>query len=253
MRMKKKSMIRLATLSLALLLFAGCTNSTNKKTAATDSKQSAQTTTSSVDLSKVALPQLEDEIQADEALIEIDSSAGKIKIKLFPEIAPKAVENFMALAQKEYYNDTTFHRVIEGFMIQGGDPQGDGTGGQSVWKKGFEIEPSNQLYHIRGALSMARGEATDSQGSQFFIVQNDEDTSADLAIQFTPEKIIEAYKKGGAPQLDGDYTVFGQVTDGMDVVDKIAQAKVKESTSGEKSTPVEPIKIKQIKILQEAK
>ena len=117
----------------------------------------------------------------------------------------------------------------------------------------FEVELSDQLYHIRGALSMARGQALDSQGSQFFIVQNDQDMSKNLAIQFTPEKIIETYKNGGSPSLDGEYTVFGQVTDGMEIVDKIAKAKVEPNAQGESSVPVDPVKIDKITILQEAK
>ena len=101
---------------------------------------------------------------------------------------------------------------------------------------------------------MARAESRSSNGSQFFIVTNNEDQSDGLAIQYYPEKIIEAYKKGGAPQLDGDYTVFGQVTEGMDVVDKIASGEVKVSeTSEEKSTPVDPVKVTEIKVLQEPK
>lgn len=249
--MRKKLILLVTTAFLGLFTLNACSNS-SKSTQSTASKNQA-TTESSVDLSKVDLPQLEAKVQSDEDVVEIVTTAGSIKVKLFPEIAPKAVENFMALAEKKYYDNTTFHRVIEGFMIQGGDPKGDGTGGKSVWKKGFEIEPSDRLYHIRGALSMARGNETDSQGSQFFIVQNDEDMSKDLAIQFTPERMIEAYKKGGVPQLDGDYTVFGQVIKGMDIVDKIAKAKVKENDSGEKSTPVDPVKIKEMKILQQAK
>ena len=159
----------------------------------------------------------------------------------------------MKHAKDGYYKDTPFHRVIKDFMIQGGDPKGDGTGGESIWKKGFKTEDSNQLYNIRGALSMARAESRSSNGSQFFIVTNNEDQSDGLAIQYYPEKIIEAYKKGGAPQLDGEYTVFGQVTEGMDVVDKIASGEVKDNGSGEKSTPTEPVKVTEVKVLQEPK
>ena len=100
---------------------------------------------------------------------------------------------------------------------------------------------------------MARAESRNSNGSQFFIVTNNEDVSDGLAIQYYPEKIIEQYKKGGAPQLDGEYTVFGQVTEGMDVVDKIANGEVKDSDSGEKSTPVNPVKVTEVKVLQEPK
>lgn len=245
----KKVMIS-ASLVLALGLFTACKsdNATN------DTKESStKTTESSVDLNKVALPQLDNKVTDDEYLVELVTTEGNVKIKLFPKQAPKAVENFVKHAKDGYYKDTPFHRVIKDFMIQGGDPKGDGTGGESIWKKGFKTETSNQLYNIRGALSMARAESRSSNGSQFFIVTNKEDVSDGLAIQYYPKKIIEAYKKGGAPQLDGEYTVFGQVTEGMDVVDKIADGEVKDGGSGEKSTPTNPVKVSEVNVLQEPK
>lgn len=247
----KKLIVGAATLAAVFLLTACNTGSTKDSSAESESTA----TSSSVDLSKVALPQLSTEVAKDEDLVELVTTEGNIKIKLFPKYAPKAVENFMTHAKDGYYKDTTFHRVVKDFMIQGGDPKGDGTGGESIWKDGFTTEISPSLYHIRGALSMARGEALDSQGSQFFIVQNDKDATTNLAKQFTPEKIIDAYKKGGTPQLDGNYTVFGQVTEGMDVVDKIANAEMSGASNslGEDSTPKEPVKIKEVKVLQEAK
>ena len=218
--MKKLTLLTLLTCTF---LLGAC--SSGKQTSTTTSTK-AETTTSSkkVDLNALDLPQLETNVKENEDVVEIVTTQGNIKAKLFPEIAPKAVENFMTHAKEGYYNGTPFHRVIDEFMIQGGDPKGDGTGGESIWKKGFKVEISNRLYHIRGALAMARSQALDSQGSQFYIVQNDQDVSDGLAIQYYPEKIIEAYKKGGTPQLDGNYTVFGQVIEGMDVVDKIAKA-----------------------------
>ncbi|MEG0628330.1 MAG: peptidylprolyl isomerase [Enterococcus sp.] len=245
----KKVMIS-ASLVLALGLFTACKsdNATNGT-----KESSTKTTESSVDLNKVALPQLDNKVTDDEYLVELVTTEGNVKIKLFPKQAPKAVENFVKHAKDGYYKDTPFHRVIKDFMIQGGDPKGDGTGGESIWKKGFKTETSNQLYNIRGALSMARAESRSSNGSQFFIVTNKEDVSDGLAIQYYPEKIIEAYKKGGAPQLDGEYTVFGQVTEGMDVVDKIADGEVKDGGSGEKSTPTNPVKVSEVNVLQEPK
>ena len=102
---------------------------------------------------------------------------------------------------------------------------------------------------------MAKSSAPNSQGSQFFIVQNHDDVSDGRAIQFYPQNIIDAYKDGGAPTLDGKYTVFGQVIEGMEVVDKIAKAETtgEANSNGEDSTPKDPVKIKSIKILQEAK
>ncbi len=251
--MKNKKLTLLFTTAASVLLLAACSNPSTPKESTT-ATSSSTTESSSVDLTTIELPQLDTEVKDNEDLVEMITTEGNIKIKLFPEIAPKAVENFMTHAKDGYYDGTIFHRVMEDFMIQGGDPEGTGMGGESIWGKGFEVELSKQLYHIRGALSMARGKDLDSQGSQFFIVQNDKDASKNLAIQFTPERIIEAYKKGGVPHLDdAKYTVFGQVIDGMDVVDKIAKAKVEASASGEASTPVKPVKIKEIKILQEAK
>ena len=245
----KKVMIS-ASLVLALGLFTAC----KSDSATNDTKESsAKTTESIVNLNKVALPQLDNKVTDDEYLVELVTTEGNVKIKLFPKQAPKAVENFVKHAKDGYYKDTPFHRVIKDFMIQGGDPKGDGTGGESIWKKGFKTETSNQLYNIRGALSMARAESRSSNGSQFFIVTNKEDVSDGLAIQYYPEKIIDAYKKGGAPQLDGEYTVFGQVTEGMDVVDKIADGEVKDGGSGEKSTPTDPVKVSEVKVLQEPK
>ncbi|WP_137663936.1 peptidylprolyl isomerase [Enterococcus hulanensis] len=248
--MQFKKMMIGASLALSIGLLAACGSNNATK----DTKEStAKTTESSVDLNKLDLPQLSDKVADDEYLVELVTTEGNIKIKLFPEQAPKAVENFVTHAKEGYYKDTPFHRVMKDFMIQGGDPKGDGTGGESIWNKGFKTEISNQLYNIRGALSMARSESRSSNGSQFFIVTNKDDVSDGLAIQYYPEKIIEQYKKGGTPQLDGEYTVFGQVTEGMDVVDKIAGAEVKDSGSGEKSTPVDPVKVTEVKVLQEPK
>lgn len=249
--MTYKRLILLSTTILTTLSLAACTTNNS------DSPSSSETSTSEStreDLSQLELPQLDTEIKENESVVELTTTAGVITVKLFPEIAPKAVENFVTHAKDGYYDGTPFHRVIEGFMIQGGDPEGTGMGGESIWGEGFEVEISNQLYHIRGALSMARAQALDSQGSQFFIVQGTEDQSDGMAIQFTPERIIEAYKNGGAKSLDGNYTVFGQVIEGMDVVDKIAQAEVTSNGNGsEVSTPVDPVTIESTKVLQEAK
>ncbi|TWT14759.1 peptidylprolyl isomerase [Streptococcus sp. sy010] len=207
-------------------------------------------------LNKADFPQLSDQVGENEAQIKLVTSAGDITIKLFPEYAPLAVENFLTHAKSGYYNGLTFHRVINNFMIQSGDPEGNGTGGQSIWNgkdssidsgNGFVNEVSDYLYNIRGALAMANA-GPDTNGSQFYIVQNKDDVTYQLDNQLYPEKIIQAYQKGGYPQGDGNYTVFGQVTVGMDVVDKIAQTKVDSQDK-----PKEDIIIKEIQILKEAK
>ncbi len=187
-------------------------------------------------------PQLSSEIEKTEIGADLTTSMGIISIKLFPKFAPKAVENFVELSKEGYYDGTIFHRVIQDFMIQGGDPEGTGLGGESIWKKPFEVEVSDHLYHIRGALSMAKTNAPISIGSQFFIVQNQQDMSHSVS-EATPNEIVKTYKKGGYPSLDGSYTIFGQVVEGMDVVDKIAASE----TNGN-DLPTTPVTIESIEI-----
>ena len=135
--------------------------------------------------------------------IVIDTNMGEIKAELYPDVAPVTVKNFIDLIKKGFYNGLTFHRVIEGFMIQGGCPKGNGTGGPGYCIKGeFRANGvKNDLKHERGVLSMARAMDPDSAGSQFFIMH---ETS---------------------PHLDGQYAAFGKVTDGMDVVDRLASVR----------------------------
>lgn len=156
----------------------------------------------------------------------IKTNMGDIKIKLFPEKVPKTVENFITHAKNGYYDNVIFHRVIEGFMIQGGDPLGTGYGGESIWGVPFKDEFSFDLRNYRGALSMANS-GKDTNGSQFFIVQNKEiqkelfEEMEKAGFPFTDD-INELYKSGGTPTLDFKHAVFGQVYEGMDIVDKIA-------------------------------
>lgn len=173
------------------------------------------------------------------------TNKGDFAIKLFPKQAPKTVENFLGLVAKNYYDGIIFHRVIKDFMIQGGDPTGTGMGGQSLWGAPFEDEFSNELFNIRGALSMANaGPATN--GSQFFIVQN-QNMPAQMEEQMVaagyPKEIIEAYRQGGTPWLDHRHTVFGQVISGMEIVDEIANVE-----TGIQDKPVEDVVIKTIEI-----
>jgi len=200
-------------------------------------------------------PQLSKEVAENEAEAILHTSQGDIRIKLFPKLAPLAVENFLTHAKEGYYNGVTFHRVIDGFMIQGGDPKGNGTGGESIWHDkdktkdkgtGFKNEISPYLYNIRGSLSMANTGQPSSNGSQFFINQSTTDYSAKLPTSSYPKKIIEAYKEGGNPTLDGKHPVFGQVIDGMDVVDKIAKAE-----KDEKDKPTTAITIDSIEIVKD--
>jgi peptidyl-prolyl cis-trans isomerase A (cyclophilin A) len=192
---------------------------------------------------KEAFPQLTDKVSKNEAEVILHTSKGDITIKLFPTLAPKASENFLKHAKDKYYDGLTFHRVIKDFMIQSGDPKGDGTGGESIWKKGFAVEPTPFLYNIRGALAMANTGAKDSNGSQFFIVQNKDDQSKQLGNAGYPKPIIDAYKKGGYPAGDTKYTVFGQVIKGMDVVDTIANLEVDNNSKPKENVIVNSVEV----------
>lgn len=192
-------------------------------------------------------PQLSKEVAANEALVVMNTTLGSIKIKLFPEKAPKTVENFLTHAENGYYDGIIFHRVIEDFMIQGGDPTGTGMGGESIYGSTFEDEFTMDLFNLRGALSMANA-GPGTNGSQFFIVQASR--APGTADQMTkggwPAEIAEAYAEmGGTPHLDQKHTVFGQVVEGMDVVDTIAAVK-----KGRQDKPVEDVSIQSIEILQ---
>lgn len=177
---------------------------------------------------------------------------GDITFKFFADKAPKAVENFITHSKEGYYNGVKFHRVIEEFMIQSGDPKGTGSGGESIWGTGFEEEFDQGLVPYKGALCMASaGVGRKSLGSQFFIVQANYDKNNESMITGYgfPKSLIETYQKyGGAMHLYQSYTVFGQVVDGMDVVDKIAQTETDYSDSGEKSVPVTDIIIESIDV-----
>ena len=176
---------------------------------------------------------------------------GDITVKFFDDIAPKAVENFVTHSKEGYYNGVTFHRVINEFMIQGGDPQGTGYGGESIWGKGFAEELSEKLLPYRGTLCMASaGTGTSSLGSQFFITQAhyDEETAKILEQYEWPSDIIEMYKKhGGYMSLYQGYTIFGQVIDGMDVVDEIAKTKTNASDKPLEDVVIESIEITEYK------
>lgn len=195
---------------------------------------------------------------------------GDIKIMLFKKEAPKAVENFTTHAKDGYFDGLTFHRVIADFMIQGGDPEGNGTGGESIWGEPFEDEFSSNLRNFTGALSMANS-APGTNGSQFFIVNAPPMDEATLKATVDSVKanreqikagqthIDPAYANkygelnydnadkakyaevGGTPHLDKVHTVFGQVYEGMDIVQKIM-----EVDKGEGDVPITPVVIESV-------
>jgi len=192
----------------------------------------------------VAYPQL-DLSQVEGPKATIKTNFGDIKVQLFPEQAPKSVENFVGLAKKGYYDGIIFHRVIPEFMIQGGDPTGTGMGGESLWGKSFEDEFSQEVFNMRGALSMANA-GPNTNGSQFFIVQKPQ-LDAGMADQMKqagyPEEVVTAYGNGGTPWLDFHHTVFGAVSDGMDIVDAIAT-----TATGAQDKPVKDVVIETVTI-----
>lgn len=177
---------------------------------------------------------------------------GEITVKFFPEQAPLAVENFVQHAKDGYYDGLTFHRIIDDFMIQGGDPEGNGTGGDSIWKDEegvyipFEDEFSKYLIPIRGALCMANSGAN-TNGSQFFIVQNTEYNIVDvmnLKNKGVDSELISYYKEnGGACWLYEAHTVFGQVIEGFDVLDKIAGVSTNSSGKPTEDVIIESIEL----------
>lgn len=211
---------------------------------------------------------------------------GTIKAKLFPDIAPIGVQNFIQLAQDGFYTGKNIHRVIEGFMFQGGSLNGDGTGGNAAYTGSddgsgtFGIETSENARHFYGALCYAN--AAGQNSTQFYIVNSksvDDPADYDKAIeQLKAERekyeagtdgyeyytyYIDSYTKvadklrglsdkykeqGGTPSLDNDYTVFGQVVEGFDVIDNVSAVEVTANSSGEQSKPVKDIIIKSVKV-----
>lgn len=154
-------------------------------------------------------------------------NGGEFIIELCPDQAPITCENFLKLVKKGFYNGLTFHRVIDGFMAQGGDPEGTGCGGSDENIKGeFAMNGvMNTLSHTRGVVSMARSQNPNSASSQFFICYGD------------------------CTFLDGQYAAFGKVTEGMEVVDDFLKIERRMSFGGERSTPVEPIVMKTVEVL----
>ena len=185
-----------------------------------------------------------------ETVAIMHTNHGDISIRLFAEKAPKTVENFVTHAKDGYYNGLIFHRVINDFMIQGGDPTGTGCGGESIWGRPFKDEFDKELHNLRGALSMANA-GPGTNGSQFFIVQA-KAVHPQLLGQmkglrdYFPETVEAAYAEvGGTPHLDYKHSVFGQVFEGMDVVDEIAAV-----ATNAQDKPLEPVTIESIDIIE---
>ncbi len=169
-----------------------------------------------------------EEIPEGHPVVTVEMENGKsFKMELYPEYAPQTVANFVALAEEGFYDGIGFHRVVEGFMAQGGDPEGTGMGGSEsniVGEFASNGFVQNTLSHTRGVVSMARSGHPDSASSQFFICYDD------------------------ATFLDGDYAAFGKVTEGMETVDEFLKIERTANTMGEAATPVEPIVMKSVTV-----
>lgn len=243
----RKPFIMLGALLLAAAVFTGCgqkgstsdtqsnttaQTETVKSSEAASAKEAGETDTTAETAAADTTKTTEADAAADSTLlsgkhhVEITvKDYGTIKVELDADNAPISVTNFVNLAKNGFYDNLTFHRIISGFMIQGGDPEGNGMGGSDETIKGefSNNGVENPLKHTRGAISMARSQDMDSASSQFFIVHEDSDF------------------------LDGDYAVFGYVTEGMEIVDKICEdTKVQDSNgtvSPEDQPTIESIKV----------
>lgn len=176
---------------------------------------------------------------------------GEIRIKLFDDLLPEACENFRTLAKDGYYDELIFHRVMENFMIQGGDPKGNGTGGESCWGGKFNGGVSDQIIHVPGVVAYANSAGPSTDGSQFYIVTGDAVSSEYLdqletkGMHFSDEA-RELYEKyGGTPWLDGGYTAFGQVIDGLDIVYKISHVDTDGDDKPKESVYIESVTTEQ--------
>ena len=290
--------------ALAVPVLSGCSNGTTTDGGdeSTDNGDIALNEVGTVYTDKDYGFQLEKPTAGDTIAV-MHTSMGDISLRLFPEAAPKAVENFTTHAKEGYYNGLIFHRVMDDFMIQGGDPKGNGTGGESIWGEPFEDEFDQKLLNLRGSLSMANSGAN-TNGSQFFINQapassfsgkdqfvsqeelyKSEDFQTQVSAYYrqnesqlkstykswtdyyqalllqlapvasmVPDEVWTLYEQnGGNIHLDGawrssgGHTVFGQVFEGMDVVDAIAKVETDDNNK-----PLEDVVIDSIEITEYA-
>lgn len=228
--MKKKILSALICGAMMVGMLAGCGNSdentteTGEATETTENGETAEATESD----ETADTAENETITTGKITAEIDvQDYGVITVELDSEAAPETVDNFVKLAKEGFYDGLTFHRIISGFMIQGGDPEGNGTGGSDTTIKGefSNNGVDNPISHVRGTISMARSMEYDSASSQFFIVHED------------------------STFLDGDYAGFGTVTEGIEVVDAICEAVQVEDDNGTVATENQPV-INSVKIIE---
>ena len=258
--------ILLVVFCTPILFVAGCSDAKDGSVIGAKSTSTESTEEEKIDY------QLRDP-EAGEEIAIIKTTMGEMKLRFFREEAPKACENFITLAKEGFYDGLTFHRVIKNFMIQTGDPNGNGTGGKTIWGDKFEDEFSDHLFNITYSVAMANA-GPNTNGSQFFINQGGKDnfigferfSRAFEVYKKNPSEFTEKYgstidmdkmnegiqklykENGGNPFLDGFYstagrghTVFAQVFEGKDVVDKIADVK-----TGENDKPIKSVKIEKV-------
>lgn len=268
-----KKLLLIGTLIATMTISAGCgkkeetTTSTTESSTEVSSEVSSETTQKIEDESNKTQGELIQfsEMKKGEEIAILKTNFGDIKMRFFKDLAPKAVENFLTHAKEGYYDNLIFHRVIDGFVIQGGDPKGNGTGGESIWGKPFEDEITPELRHFYGAVAMANS-GPNTNGSQFYIVQNNKlnnkeveffenaKKSQDDEIQegvkvsdIFPVNVCDKYLEiGGTPSLDGGYSIFGQVYEGMDVVEKIAKTEL-DGEKPKKDVVIEKIIVEEYK------
>ena len=243
-----KKILLMIGIAISIYFLGGCGTDDSIALKEVADKENATVNSDSQQKGEIIMyPQLSKEVASNEALVTMNTSMGPIKIKLFPELAPKTVENFLTHVENGYYDGLIFHRVIQDFMIQGGDPTGTGMGGESIYGAEFEDEFSMNLFNLRGALSMANA-GPNTNGSQFFIVQASEPpaTAQQMIDGGWPKEIAEAYEEmGGTPHLDQKHTVFGQVIEGLEIVDQMAAVE-----KGAQDKPLVDITIDSIEIVQ---
>lgn len=259
--MKKTYVLIAIILIVSLFVLTGCSKkednsaeNTVKNVVSSNSTSNTTKTENTIDYEAAAEEQMAFPKNGETIAIIKVKNYGDIKVKFFKNIAPKAVENFINHSKEGYYDGLTFHRVIDEFMIQGGDPTGTGTGGESIWGDGFGTELDKTLVPYRGSLCMAMSSLPNSIGSQFFITQANYSSSMESQLKKSgyPDDLLKEYKKyGGYLSLYMQYTVFGQVFEGMDVVDKIAKVKTGSVTTEngvQEDKPVEDVVISTIEV-----
>ena len=216
--------------------FSGCDEKTSKK------PTNAEPPTEYTGIVNYTPPE-----EGEDILVLTLKDYGDIKIKLFPDEAPKGVQNILGLTESKYFDGLIFHRIINEFMIQTGSPQGNGRGGESIWGGRFNGGVSPNLTHIAGAVAYGNAGTLDSSGSQFYIVTG-EKLSDDILAQYVnagmQKEAAELYKNNtGVPNLDGRYTIFGQVFDGLDKVFEIQKVETDANDKPLKDVVIESMRV----------